>query len=102
MATNAALLLMAIHAREAEKMYVLLMVKGHHGSAIVTGSVYPFVWLLDVWMEQAHDVGGIRYFRQLHLSRLSGMTHRALGVMTPFPVTAHALAVVSTLQAGLI
>lgn len=102
MATYTALLLMAINALKTKKMYVLLVVEGDHCTAIVTGLVYPFVRLLNVWMQQAHNVCCICDFNQLHLSRFSCVTYSALSIMTPFPVTTHTLTVVSTLETGLI
>ena len=102
MTTTATFLLMAIDALKTKKMYVLLVVEGDHRTAIVTGLVYPFVRLLNVRMQQAHNVCCICDFNQLHLSRFSCVTYSALGIMTPFPVTAHTLTVVSTLETGLI
>ena len=102
MATDTALLPVAINALKTKKMYVLLVVEGDHCTAIVTGLINSFIRLLNVWMQQAHNVCCICDFNQLHLSRFSCVTYSALGIMTPFPVTAHTLTVVSTLETGLI
>lgn len=101
MTITAILLLVAVHAFQSEQVDMLLVMQGNDRSGLVGRCPDSHIRGRDHGMRNTDNIGGIDRSPGQDGPLMGQVTHDTLGVVTPFPVTSHALTVVGSFQSRL-